>query len=207
MVSCSPENQVLKFDSGNTSELNYCVVLPPIKEYINQITNQGIKILVIGTENTFTADYLFRKGFTNTHYLNNDSSSIKDFIKRLPHFPSEQLFCENFFLHSGKYDLILEQTFFSSLPRSQRYNYVKKVHELLSEKGKLVGVLFNPEFNTQDALSDAIRNEYCLLFKNCFNFMCFEEVYNSLKSEAVSEIFIILIKKDCVCRQRLSSKK
>ena len=50
---------------------------------------------------------------------------------------------ENFFYHQGKYDLILEQTFFCALDPSLREKYVEKCYDLLNDDGKIAGVFFN----------------------------------------------------------------
>ena len=40
-------------------------VSPPLKEYIDQLTNKDLRILIPGCGNTYEADYLLQKGFTN----------------------------------------------------------------------------------------------------------------------------------------------
>ncbi len=52
----------------------------------------------------------------------------------------------DFFKHKGEYELVLEQTFFCAINPSLRKNYVAKMKELLLLNGKLVGVLFDWQF-------------------------------------------------------------
>lgn len=42
--------------------------------------------------------------------------------------------------------VLMEQTFFCAINPSLRKDYVAKMHELLAPNGKLVGVLFDKEF-------------------------------------------------------------
>jgi thiopurine S-methyltransferase len=51
-------------------------------------------------------------GFKNVYVLDISETVINDFKKRAPHYPIENILTEDFFRHKGKYDLIIEQTFF-----------------------------------------------------------------------------------------------
>lgn len=86
----------------------------------------------------------------------------------MPHFPKENLICDDFFNHQNQYDLIVEQTFFCALDPKLRNNYIKKIHELLKPKGKLVGLLFNIPLNTTHPPFGG--NEYVK------QFICFLEI-------------------------------
>ena len=53
-----------RYISNNTGwDIGY--VSTPIKEYIDQITNKNIKILIPGCGNAHEAEYLFKNGFKN----------------------------------------------------------------------------------------------------------------------------------------------
>jgi hypothetical protein len=97
----------------------------------------------------------------------------------------------DFFEHQGQYDLIFEQTFFCALPPTMRENYVRKMHQLLSVNGKLVGLLFNKTFETGPPFGGS-QSEYNQLFKNNFEFLQMDLCYNSIKPRANSELFIEL---------------
>ena len=73
-------------------------------------------------------------------------SAIDNFNSRVTHFPENQIIKENFFLHKEKYDIIIEFAFFSSIKKGERGAYATKMFDLLLQKGKLIGLLFNHEF-------------------------------------------------------------
>jgi thiopurine S-methyltransferase len=179
-------SDVLGWDIGYVST--------PLKEYFDQLPDKGVRILIPGSGNGYEAEYLFKIGFKNVFILEWSDTAIKNFLCRFPDFPRENIFQEDFFLHEGKYDLIIEQTFFCSLHPSQRKKYAKKVFDLLVPKGKLVGLLFNKEFASENPPFGGSKEEYMKLFEPYFDFKYFEECYNSIKPRAGTELFVILIK-------------
>ena len=116
-----------------------------IKEYIDQIEDKNVRILIPGAGNGYEAEYLFRKGFNHVFVLDISDNPLKTFAERVPEFPKSQLIQENFFTHKGEYDLIIEQTFFCSfLPtKEKRSEYVSQMSTILNSKGKLVGLWFD----------------------------------------------------------------
>src|SRR6185437_28095 len=107
--------------------------------------NTEISILIPGCGNAHEAAYLLNKGFTNVTLIDFSSVVTKKLKEKYQDQPIN-IVNENFFNHEGKYDLILEQTFFCALQPSLRGDYVKKCYELLNEEGKIAGVLFNKKF-------------------------------------------------------------
>src|SRR5210317_1206294 len=87
-------------------------VSTPIKEYIDQLEDKQARILVPGAGNAYEVEYLFISGFTNVFLLDFSEKSILNFLDRCPEFPADHIILQDFFEHHGKYDLILEQTFF-----------------------------------------------------------------------------------------------
>ena len=105
-----------------------------------------------------------------------------------------QIICADFFEHKGQYDLIIEQTFFCALDPSYRKKYAEKVQQLLKPKGKLVGLLFNRDFDGGPPFSGN-ENEYQQLFQQHFDIAIMEACYNSIAPRSGAELFIKLIKK------------
>lgn len=91
--------------------------------------------------------------------------AIERFKTIVPDFPESQILDEDFFTHHRHYDLLVEQTFFSSLPMNLRKEYAKKVHSLLAEGGKMVGHLFNNYFSFVDPPFGGRSEEYENLFQ------------------------------------------
>ena len=170
-------------------------VSTPIKEYINQLKNKELKILIPGGGNSFEVEYLLKKGFKNVCVLDIAQQPLKNIEKRIPHFPKENLINQNFFEHNNTYDLILEQTFFCALTPTLRKNYVDKMHNLLNKNGKLVGLLFDFKRIEEGPPFGGDLIEYIQLFYAKFEIKVFEKCYNSIKQRQGREFFFIFEKK------------
>jgi len=174
---------------------NIGAVSTPLKNYFDQLVNKNIKILVPGAGFGWEAGYLFEKGFHQTFVLDFSQEAIAVFQNNFPEFPASNILLENYFAHDSVYDLIVEQTFFSSIPRDQRKVYAQKTHQLLRESGKLCGLLFNHEFDFEGPPFGGTSEEYQNLFAHLFDFKAFETSYNSIKPRSGRELFLLLEKK------------
>ena len=170
-------------------------ITTPIKEYFDQLENKSIKILVPGAGNAYEIEYLHKNNFNNIFLLDFAEQAISNFKKRVPAFPVKQIINEDFFNHKGKYDLIVELAFFSSLKPNYRENYVTKMFELLKPKAKLIGLLFNHEFGNNHPPFGGTKKEYQKLFTDKFNINIMEIAYNSIKPRSGRELFINLERK------------
>jgi|TARA_B110000495_G_C23022857_1_gene607153 SAM-dependent methyltransferase len=171
-------------------------VSPPLKEYIDQITDLNIKILIPGCGNAYEAEYLFNKGFKNVFIVDYSQIAISNLIKRIPDFPIFNAVCDDFFNISGQYDLILEQTFFCAIDPKLRNNYAKQISSLLKENGKLVGLFFSvPMFSDHPPFGGS-KEEYIECFSKLFSINTIEKCYNSIKSRNNKELFFIFNKKE-----------
>lgn len=166
----------------------------PIVEYIGQLENKKIKILIPGCGNAYEGIFLIENGFVNTFLLDISPTVLKNFKKEQGVFPDDQIICGDFFNHEGQYDLIIEQTFFCALNPELREKYAKKVSELLKPGGKLLGVLFETLFAAEGPPFGGVKSEYLDIFKPYFNSLYIEPCYNSIKPRQGSEVFINLRK-------------
>ena len=91
--------------------------------------------------------------------------------------------------------MIIEQTFFCAISPSFRTQYAEKAKELLNENGRIIGVMFNRNFEKDGPPFGGSVLEYQSLFKHDFDIQKMEECYNSIPSRKGSEIFINLKKK------------
>ncbi|PKV50070.1 thiopurine S-methyltransferase [Aquimarina sp. MAR_2010_214] len=164
---------------------------PPISCYFDQLTDKDIKILIPGCGNAYEAEYLFKLGFKNIYILDLVEDVLQSFKRRLPEFPSEKLICNDFFNYQNKFDLIIEQTFFCALHPERRRDYSSKISNLLSPKGKLVGVLFNQDFKHNGPPFGGNKKEYELLFSEYFTIKTLENCYNSIEPRIGNELFFI----------------
>lgn len=179
-------------------------ITTPLKEYIDQLTNKDIEILIPGAGNAYEAEYLFKSGCKNVTVPDISIDPLENLKTRVPDWPEEQLVQVNFFEHTGRYDLILEQTFFCALHPSQRPAYAAKMHELLKPGGRLAGVLFNDPLHDDEPPFGGNAEEYKAYFAPYFAFQAFESCYNSIPPRAGRELFINLVKKTLAFGSKIS---
>jgi methyl halide transferase len=167
----------------------------PLKEYIDQLTDKKIAILIPGAGNAYEAEYLIQKGFNNITVIDIAEQPLLNIKKRLPDFPTENLILGDFFRHDTSYDLILEQTFFCALDPTLRGKYADQMLKLLKPQGKLAGVFFTEPLNPDKPPFGATKEEYIALFSPLFHIHTIEKCYNSIKPRNGRELFIILQKR------------
>jgi SAM-dependent methyltransferase len=170
-------------------------VSPPLKAYIDQLTDKNLRILVPGCGNSYEAEYLLDNGFTNITVIDIAPELVETLKSKFRSNENIKIILGDFFNHTAEYDLILEQTFFCALDPNLRKNYADAMAGLLVRGGKLAGVLFCKEFEMQGPPFGGTETEYQALFGDAFNLKIFEPCYNSFAKRADSEIFVILEKK------------
>lgn len=163
-------------------------VSPPIKAYFDQVDDKSISILIPGCGNGHEAEYLFNKGFTNVHVIDLAEEPLQNLQSRTPGYPSGQCHVGDFFKHVGEYDVIVEQTMFCAIDPALRQAYADKVHELLKDEGKLVGLMFSRDFDGGPPFGGN-KTEYQEYFKK-FSSINFDDCYNSVEPRQGSEYFI-----------------
>jgi len=183
-----------RYDDG-TAVWDLGEVSPPLKNYIDQLTDKNIRILIPGCGNTYEADHLLKLGFTDITVIDIAPALVAQLKEKYKDNQNIKIVLGDFFEHQGEYDLILEQTFFCALDPALRKGYVAKMDELLAPNGKLVGVLFNRRFEEQGPPFGGDKKEYEPMFANNFIFKTFEPCYNSFIKRKDSELFINLVKK------------
>lgn len=183
-----------KYNTGETG-WNIGSISTPIKDYIDQLTNKNLKILIPGAGNAYEAEYLYKLGFKNIFVLDIAKNPLLNFKKRNPHFPDNQLLEDDFFNHHGQYDLIIEQTFFCAINPYQRKLYAQKIHQLLKENGQVVGLLFDFPLTEVGPPYGGSYQEYLDIFTPYFDIKVLEKSYNSIKPRASREFFIQFKKK------------
>ncbi len=170
-------------------------ITTPLKEYIDQIEDKSIKILIPGAGNSYEFEYLINNGFENVYVLDFAQSPLDNIKKRIPNCNTNQLIKSDFFEHIGNYDLIIEQTFFCALDPSLRKDYVQKMKSLLTPKGKIVGLLFQFPLTEVGPPFGGSKGEYISLFEYDFEIKTLETANNSIKPRQENELFFIFNKK------------
>ena len=163
-------------------------------DYLDGLEDKDLRILIPGAGNAYEAEYAWRTGFRNVHVIDLAAAPLDNLRERVPNFPAGQLIEGDFFAHAGRYDLILEQTFFCALNPALRPDYAKKMHELLAPGGRLVGLWFDRDFPAGPPFGGS-REEYLGYFDPYFNVQTFAPATNSIGPRAGSELFGILEKR------------
>lgn len=180
-------NQDTRWDVGKISR--------PIEAYIDQLEDKQLSILIPGGGNSYEAEHLHKEGFIQTKVVDISPKAIENFKERVPDFPAIQIVNQDFFELEGKYDLIIEQTFFCAIDRELRPAYARKMAELLKEEGKLVGLLFDAPLYEDHPPYGGTLEEYKSYFEPYFNIEIMDCCYNSIEPRAGREVWIKMIKK------------
>lgn len=175
-------------------------ISPPIKAYIDQLKDTTLSVLIPGCGNTYEAEYLLEKGFTNITVIDIAPTLVEKLKEKFKNNTAIRVIYGDFFEHQDSYDLILEQTFFCALPPQMRQKYVWKMHQLLSKTGKIAGLLFNRSFEAGPPFGGN-KTEYEQLFSEAFHFKILETSYNSVTPRAQTELFFVFGKKSEVIVQ------
>ena len=180
------KNQEFGWDIGYVST--------PLKIYFDQLTDKNLSILIPGCGNSYEAEYLLENGFTNITLIDISEILVKKLKEKLNKFTKKgscRILHQDFFELEAQYDLVIEQTFFCAIDPSLREKYVLKMQELLAPKGKLVGLLFDKNFENNPPFGGS-KAEYEARFKPFFKLKTFEKCYNSIPPRAETELFVIL---------------
>lgn len=161
---------------------------PPLADYLDQLVDKSIRILIPGAGNAYEAEYAWQQGFSNIYVLDIAQPPLAALQERVPEFPKTQLLHADFFQHSGPYDLILEQTFFCALSPELRPAYAQQMHQLLRPGGKLVGLWFNRQFPGGPPFGGD-REEYLSYLEPYFTVKTFTTTTNSIAPRAGNELF------------------
>ena len=167
----------------------------PLKEYIDQLENKEIKILVPGAGNAYEVEYLWNQGFKNVFVLDFSAIPLKKFKEKNPTFPEDQMILMDFFELKDTFDLVLEQTFFCAIDRNLRKEYAKKMSELIKPGGKLAGVLFGVEFDKPGPAFGGSKEEYVKYFEPYFLIRQMDICKNSIPPRAGNELWVELERK------------
>ncbi|MDG2344377.1 MAG: SAM-dependent methyltransferase [Flavobacteriales bacterium] len=169
----------------------------PIKYWLDSQIDRSKKILIPGAGSGFEAGYAYAAGFKNVYYLDFSTVAAKKFKTQFPDFPPNQILANDYFNLSNFndfFDVIIEQTFFCAISPNKRVLYINKAYELLEKNGKIVGLLFNVNFNEESPPFGGSKEDYELLFKTKFNILKLEACYNSVSPRLNNELWISLQK-------------
>jgi thiopurine S-methyltransferase len=180
------ENDTAAWDLGHASR--------PLKTFIDNLKDKEISILLPGAGYGHEVLYLYNQGFTNVTVVDVASASLEHLASKLPRDHGYTLLHQDFFAHTGSYDLILEQTFYCALELRFRESYFKHMHRLLNKNGMLVGLLFHFEQKKPGPPFTCTPEEYKRMAQSYFTICSLEPCTISEPSRAGKELFLQLQK-------------
>lgn len=200
VVSCDKPLDAAYWEAqyaAKTTNWDLGKVSPPIQAYMDTVENKKSRILIPGCGNSYEAEYLLEQGFSNITVIDIAPTPVAVLKEKFKNNPNIQIVLGDFFEHQGRYDLIIEQTFFCALPPDVRQEYVWKMHQLLGNDGILAGLLFDRMFESGPPFGGS-KEEYEKLFADSFDFLKMEVSKNSIAPRANLELFIELRKNNQV---------
>lgn len=167
----------------------------PIANYLEQYADKDAAVLIPGCGNAYEAACLVDLDFTNITLMDIAEVPVMHLREKFSRQQQVKVLCEDFFQHTGSYDLIIEQTFFCAQVLERRIDYVRQMASLLKPGGKLVGLLFGIDFPMEGPPFGGNIAEYQKLFEPEFNIGTISPCYNSIPPRAGTELFIKFVKK------------
>jgi len=168
------------------------VVSPPLTAFVDQWKSKESSILIPGCGNAYEAVYLARNGFRNVTVVDIAAAPLRNLHEKLDSgkLNTVRLQQTDFFELQGRFDLMLEQTFFCAIDPAMRSQYVHKAAELLSPGGVLAGVLFATHFADEGPPYGGTEQEYRTLFSERFCIDTMAPCHNSHPKRQGNELFI-----------------
>lgn len=160
----------------------------PIQEFVEQLADKSMKILIPGAGNAYEAEYLSEKGFQNITVVDFAPTLCTALKEKFRGKEEIKIVEADFFKIEETFDLIIEQTFFCALDPNLRSDYVAKMAKLLAPKGKLTGLLFNCTFENSPPFGGNIA-EYQSLFEKHFKHVQFTPCLNSIEPRLGKEVW------------------
>lgn len=169
---------------------------PAIVAYMQQVKDKDIAILIPGCGNAHEAKALLELGFTNITLVDIAPLAVARLQAAFGDQQGIHIHHQDFFkLEPASFDLMLEQTFFCAINPALRPAYAQQAAAILKPGGKLVGLLFDTEFERQGPPFGGHKAEYVPVFEPYFDLQTLETCTNSVKPRAGNELFMILKKK------------
>lgn len=170
-------------------------VSPPIRRYLDTLSDKSLRILVPGAGNAYEAIYAHQQGFHHV-FVCDWAAAAFDHLKAIaPDFPAQHLLVEDFFKLELAVDLILEQTFFCAIDPTLRDQYVEKSAALLTEKGKIAGLLFAQPFPDAGPPFGGTKEEYIEYFSPHFHILEMNKSPHSIPPRLGRELFFEMQKR------------
>ena len=181
------KNQETGWDVGYAS--------PVLCRFIDKIEDKDAAILIPGCGNAYEAEYLVSKGFKSITLMDISETAVKAVKEKFKNNEAVNVLHQDFFKHEGRYDYILEQTFFCALDPDLRSDYVSQMHRLLKTGGLLEGLLFGVNFEKSRPPFGGTKEEYISLFSGKFEIIEISFTDESIKPRLGTELAVSFAKR------------
>lgn len=168
---------------------------PALVDFFENENNKELRILIPGCGNAYEAKYLIQSGFNDITLLDFAPTLVGILQQNFATFDEIQVIEADFFRFQGQFDLIIEQTFFCAQQKSQRTNYVAKMHELLVPGGLLIGLLFDREFEQGPPFGGSTEEYHKLFSEGNLEVLHMEKTALSVEPRMGTEVFFKVRKK------------
>lgn len=168
---------------------------PPITEYFRNLKDKDSAVLIPGCGNAHEAEFLSENGFTDITLVDIAPKAVEILKEKFRDNPVVKVFCADFFEFEGRFDFMVEQTFFCTHYPWRREKFAEKSASLLNPGGIVTGVLFASEFEREGPPFGGTEASYKRIFEPWFEIKKMELCYNSISPRAGNELFIELVKK------------
>ncbi len=181
------ENKITHWDIGYPS--------PAITDFMSKYPNKDASVLIPGCGNAYEAEFLVKNGFNDITLIDIAPIAVNYIQEKFANYSQIKIFCEDFFEHDKKYDLIIEQTFFCALDPKKRNDYASHSASLLNPNGKIVGLMFEKDFGKPHPPFGGNKEEYIRTFEPYFEIHTIEKCCNSIPPRIDTELFVQFNKK------------
>ncbi|QPJ60486.1 MAG: methyltransferase domain-containing protein [Candidatus Nitronauta litoralis] len=180
----------LRWDLGEVS--------PPLKRLWEEGTLKTGRMIIPGCGQGHEVIFFAQQGFdvTGVEYTEGGIKLLQENLGK-SNLNAEVVHSDFFELdasHHGRYDLMLEQTFFCAIHPRDRTRYVEMALKVLKPGGLLAGLFYNtgeedgPPYNTTE--EDVRQN-----FSNGFDIVCLEKCDHSIERRENKELLAVLQKR------------
>ncbi len=159
-------------------------------EEVTSRVNPTQRVLIPGAGRGYEAEWLWQAGYDQVYVCDWSELALARLASSLYLPKADRLLVGDFFELSGRFDVIIEQTFFCAIDPSQRERYVDQCADLLTPGGLLIGVLFDKTFSAGPPFGGS-RAEYADAFGRRFAVNNLAEFQGSVAPRRGSEVLLV----------------
>lgn len=170
---------------------------------VAQRLTSSSRVLIPGAGRAYEARALWTRGHREVFVLDWSATAIEEVraatsaeqVGLTQQQLDARLLVGDFFTHRGRYDVLVEQTFFCAIAPARRGEYVRQAAELLKPGGRWIGLLFDRHFPNAGPPFGGSLAEYRGLFGEAFEIETLAPSQISVPPRRGSEAFGVMRKR------------